>query len=439
MATKRKGNSEEKVNHNKNGNINGIKLPNKIFKPRESLLTELFKDKNMKTAYNAWPGIFISTMLYSILKNYQQDGRLYFDTRIIRIAFLQFDVALMIWICMFVSNLSVYFVFLFWAHVRKTISHKFYWDRTFVLICFLYVFGLSYCPASMIVSNGLGVASSLAIMLEMTRFQMKFYAFVRSNCPKFLEANQAEPPSLSHYLYFSFAPTLVYKDVYPRSNSIRWYFVFTYFVEVVQIILVFNVMFENTYMHDLKDYGIKKYTSMDIFVIIVRHSFVALSVYTMFQFACHNYMNGAAELLRFSDRQFYKDWWTAKGVDEFLRKWNTFIYDWLFVYVYKDCYEQLPLGRKDRARLVVLLLSAFFHDMIMCVTCRHYLPVMTITYVLIILFRTLLKSNKLILLFIGIYVSGMFTLYTAECYARINCPLDSETNWDIIKPRLFYC
>ena len=36
----------------------------------------------------------------------------------------------------------------------------------------------------------------------------------------------------------------------------------------------------------------------------------------------HCWLNGFAELLRFNDKEFYQDWWTAKSFGEYYRKWN---------------------------------------------------------------------------------------------------------------------
>lgn len=36
----------------------------------------------------------------------------------------------------------------------------------------------------------------------------------------------------------------------------------------------------------------------------------------------HCWMNFLAELTRFSDRNFYKDWWNSKYLDEYWRTWN---------------------------------------------------------------------------------------------------------------------
>ena len=58
------------------------------------------------------------------------------------------------------------------------------------------------------------------------RLIMKTYAFVRSNVPRALaykphqsgDSQEVPPcPGFSKFLYFLFAPTLIYKDEYPRS------------------------------------------------------------------------------------------------------------------------------------------------------------------------------------------------------------------------------
>lgn len=45
---------------------------------------------------------------------------------------------------------------------------------------------------------------------------MKIYAFIRTVSPRYLESNSVPLPDFSNYLYFLFAPTLVYRDSYPR-------------------------------------------------------------------------------------------------------------------------------------------------------------------------------------------------------------------------------
>ena len=120
-----------------------------------------------------------------------------------------------------------------------------------------YMLAFLLLPASVVVRNRLPPASSFVVLMEQLRMIMKTYAFVRSNVPRAIRngylnlslANGADSakfdletetssaptnieeidededeagakskvcPNFSNYLYFLFAPTLVYRDSYPR-------------------------------------------------------------------------------------------------------------------------------------------------------------------------------------------------------------------------------
>jgi sterol O-acyltransferase len=50
-------------------------------------------------------------------------------------------------------------------------------------------------------------------------------------------------PQFSHYIYFLFAPTLIYRDEYPRNSKIDWTFVLEMFGQVfAAIIYVYYVV-----------------------------------------------------------------------------------------------------------------------------------------------------------------------------------------------------
>lgn len=55
---------------------------------------------------------------------------------------------------------------------------------------------------------------------------MKNHAFVRSNAPKMWlmkPKSDGQPhslPAISNFMYFLFAPTLVYRDAYPRQGEL---------------------------------------------------------------------------------------------------------------------------------------------------------------------------------------------------------------------------
>ena len=77
----------------------------------------------------------------------------------------------------------------------------------------------------------------------------------------------------------------------------------------------------------------------------------------------HSWLNAFAEMLRFADRLFYKvrsipycyhasaiqqsrdfivlmmqDWWNSSSFSSYYRTWNVVVHDWLYTYIYKDCF-----------------------------------------------------------------------------------------------------
>ncbi|PFX21679.1 Diacylglycerol O-acyltransferase 1 [Stylophora pistillata] len=74
----------------------------------------------------------------------------------------------------------------------------------------------------------------------------------------------------------------------------------------------------------------------------------------------HSGLNILAELLRFGDRTFYRDWWNSPNVAYFWQNWNIPVHRWarrhLYIPMLKSGYSSL------QAQVAVFLLSAFFHE-----------------------------------------------------------------------------
>lgn len=57
-------------------------------------------------------------------------------------------------------------------------------------------------------------------------------------------------------------------------------------------------------------------------------------------------MNIFAEITRFGDRSFYKDYWNSTTFEEFNRKWNQPVYSFLFRHVYLECFYKYKLSKR---------------------------------------------------------------------------------------------
>jgi diacylglycerol O-acyltransferase-1 len=94
----------------------------------------------------------------------------------------------------------------------------------------------------------------------------------------------------------------------------------------------------------------------------ITNTYVWLLVfYTYF----HLYLNLFAELLRFGDRVFYRDWWNSGEVSAYWRLWNTPVHYWLVRHLYFPCVRcNMP---KTVATFVVFFFSAVMHEILISI------------------------------------------------------------------------
>jgi diacylglycerol O-acyltransferase-1 len=65
----------------------------------------------------------------------------------------------------------------------------------------------------------------------------------------------------------------------------------------------------------------------------------------MFYLVFHSVLNTVGEIMQFADRNFYSDWWNAKNVIEFWKKWNLPVHGWCLRHLYKPVMTELKLTR----------------------------------------------------------------------------------------------
>jgi diacylglycerol O-acyltransferase-1 len=93
---------------------------------------------------------------------------------------------------------------------------------------------------------------------------------------------------------------------------------------------------------------------------------IHLCCQTRIMFLCR--LNIVAELMCFGDREFYKDWWNAKTVEEYWRMWNMPVHKWMVRHIYFPC---LRVGLSKRAAVVVVFaISGIFHEVCIGVPCH---------------------------------------------------------------------
>lgn len=306
----------------------------------------------------------------------------------------------------------------------------------------------------------------MALQLETTRLMMKMQAFVRTNASHvlsmklksdedlaedisdFKKSVQEYRPlaSFSTYVYFLFAPTLIYRNEYPRTTHIRWGFAIKRLLEIVAIVFLVAFVFKLLIRKNFGNFGRSEWNlvtfTQNILDIMPT---VATIWFCMFYFLQHSWFNFMAEILRFGDRLFYTSWWNASNYDDYYRQWNTVIYEWLYNYVYCDFYEYVFAGSKTAASLMVFTISALFHEIILCCVLRIFFPVLyiffgVIGFILVIFTRVCSKNAGQLMLWFATVIGSsiLVSLYGSEYYARINSIRNSTDWFDYFIPQMIY-
>ncbi len=94
-----------------------------------------------------------------------------------------------------------------------------------------------------------------------------------------------------------------------------------------------------------------------------------LVFYLVFDVIC----NATAELTRFADREFYSDWWNSCNFDDWSRKWNKPVHDWLRRHVYEESLKSNN-NSKLKAALVTFFFSSLAHEFFLIVLMRIFRP-----------------------------------------------------------------
>lgn len=110
-----------------------------------------------------------------------------------------------------------------------------------------------------------------------------------------------------------------------------------------------------------------------------------LVFYLVFDICC----NAFAEITRFADRQFYQDWWNSTTFDEFARKWNIPVHDFLLRHVYLESIKTYKMS-KHSATFITFLASSLVHELYMALAFRTFSPLLF-----------LLQMTQLPLIYIG--------------------------------------
>uniref|UniRef100_A0AAV2KZL7 Sterol O-acyltransferase 1 n=1 Tax=Knipowitschia caucasica TaxID=637954 RepID=A0AAV2KZL7_KNICA len=389
----------------------------KQFVSRRSLLDELFEVNHIRTIYHMFIALLILFILSTLVVDFLDEGRLVLDFDLLVYAFGQFPLVVSTWICMFLSVLVVpYSLFYFWSQSRA--------------------------------------ASRFIIILEQIRLIMKVHSFVRENVPKVLAwtKDKGRPnnqvPQVSHYLYFLFAPTLIYRDKYPRNPVTRWGYVATKFLQVLGSLFYAYYVFVRLCIPQFRSISLQ-FFDLRAMVLCVFNSILpgVLVLFLGFFAFLHCWLNAFAEMLCFADRMFYKDWWNSTSFANYYRTWNVVVHDWLYYYIYRDLLWMSRKRFRAGAMLFVFTVSAVVHEYILAVCFGFFYPVLFCLFMCFgMMFNFILNDQRKgpiwnIIMWTSLFLGQgvIICLYSQEWYAQSYCPLKEPSFFELLKPRSWSC
>lgn len=178
--------------------------------------------------------------------------------------------------------------------------------------------------------------------------------------------------TLSNFGYFIVAPILVYETGYPRTSRIRGGYVAWHGFQLVLCVSLQYIL--------LMQFCIPVWTaaqrSGQLWWFSVKLALPCFIIWLLLFwgfFQCG--LNIIAELTRFADREFYRDWWNATDLSQFWRLWNVPVHEWCVRHLYVETVTRQNMNAQV-AVLGTFVLSAVFHEYICVVGFRMLRPYM---------------------------------------------------------------
>src|SRR3990167_1981408 len=218
--------------------------------------------------------------------------------------------------------------------------------------------------------------SGLAVLLLVV-YSLKMHSYFATNLillKKFNKGRKVDElfptnVSLPDYVYFLAAPTLVYETYYPRNETIRYLFAFKNLFGCVLCLLIAQFVCAQFILPVLMERS-----TGALFFDIIRLSIPSIIAWLLGFYAFfHCWLNAIGELIKFGDREFYRDWWNAASLDVFWKKWNILVHEWLLRHVYLESVRTAKTSTLV-ATIYTFLFSAIYHELIFFVAFRVLRP-----------------------------------------------------------------
>jgi sterol O-acyltransferase len=429
----------------------------KVHKTRGSLLSKMYENQDVRTVYHIFIAIMLVMCLGEMINTYTNKGVI-IDLAMFFIVFGDIRAVIVFWFLM--ASWSFLIVPLV-QFIHKNQLNCAIWIPIYSFIQFVsYVVPCWFC-----LYRELPIASGFIVTCEMVRMSLKIHSYLREkllfgngeneyatfipeslvkkgvtidylNIPK-IEIKDLKS-ELKLFSYFFFAPTLIYRDSYPRTQSLkRSSTIIAYLLNVVGTIFYTFIIFEGScvpyFQESWKEQYNFKFILMSWFKAMIPGTMLLI---LMFFGMLHSWFNMWAEILRFGDREFYTDWWNVTNFADYYRKWNIVVHDWLFAYVYQDILR-FTKGKSSKlfCFFAVFMISALVHELVLAISMRFFYPILLIMFGGPGVVYTFFSRKEVRAL--NVFVWSMFfvgngllvVFYSWEHFARKSMDLSSRYGW----------
>ena len=133
------------------------------------------------------------------------------------------------------------------------------------------------------------------------------------------------------------APTLCYEMEYPQTKTFRLHYALRHLVETVFLLWLMVACLQQWIQPHLENaletgQGHPEFLLYHCLAMAVPSNIIWMIWFVWF---FHCWLNFLAEILMFSDREFYRDWWNAHDVQSFWKAWNIPVHKWCARHIYK--------------------------------------------------------------------------------------------------------
>lgn len=222
---------------------------------------------------------------------------------------------------------------------------------------------------------------------------MKMHSYIRTKLELARESDSKPEIDIVNYTVYLLHPTLVYEPKYPRTTHIRWGYVAEKFVANALAMSTLYLIVTDYMLPRLEDSGIENPVLVVMSLLLPFLGSYLLIWFIIFECI----LNGFAELTYLADRDFYGDWWNCTTFDEFARKWNKPVHEFLLRHVYLESLETYKLTRRS-ATMLTFFVSALLHECVFAIifrTVKMYFFCLQMLQVVIILYGRGLKGTRL--------------------------------------------